>query len=162
MMIDSLDRALNSSDHAGHSETPYGGHEAGGGHEGLLSKSERIRRFLRQHPEARNRDVVEALLAYGVTAADVGNVKNLLRKKEGGGKPAKGMRGGKGRVAPQAKDAPVKAAVPAPGAGRGVAAATAEFGFDSIEAGVEFIQKVGGLDEAQQILNLIRQIRSIR
>jgi hypothetical protein len=36
-----------------------------------LSKAQRIRRFMESNPEARNRDVVEALQQFSITAADV-------------------------------------------------------------------------------------------
>ena len=45
------------------------------------SKSKRVQEFLRANPQARNRDVVEALKEFGVTAADVSNAKAQLKKK---------------------------------------------------------------------------------
>ena len=44
------------------------------------SKAQRIRRFLEENPEVRNKDVVDALAEYQITAADVANVKSIAKR----------------------------------------------------------------------------------
>ena len=46
-----------------------------------LSKAQRIRLYMENNPEARNRDVVEALQQFSVTAADVANVKSIAKRQ---------------------------------------------------------------------------------
>ena len=113
-----------------------------------VSKSARVREFLEQHPEARNKDVAEALSGYGVRAADVANVKANLRKKaEKAGKASK----------PKAskQEAPKKE----PAAADPVIDASIQL--DLLEAGVEFVRRAGGLNEALHVLGVIRRIRSL-
>ena len=50
-----------------------------------LSKAQRIRLYMENNPEARNRDVVEALQQFSVTAADVANVKSIAKRQGGNG-----------------------------------------------------------------------------
>lgn len=124
------------------------------------SKSQRIREYLAEHPEARNRDAVEALASYGVTAADVANVKTQLRKK------AEKQKSAKARVHPTA--APSASTAPAPS--RTAAAAPAatpamgagELAVGEIEAGLAFIENAGGLQRARQIIDLIARIREVK
>lgn len=123
-----------------------------------MSKSERVRRYLADHPEARNKDVAEKLAQYGVTAADVGNVKAQLKKKGGSVRGSK--RASTATPAASKPQAATAAAKPA-ASNSAVDDLNAELGFDVIEAGVEFVKKAGGLNEAQHVLNLIRRIRNI-
>jgi hypothetical protein len=46
-----------------------------------LSKAQRIRLYMENNPEARNKDVVEALKGFSVTAADVANVKSIAKRQ---------------------------------------------------------------------------------
>lgn len=116
-----------------------------------MSKSARVREYLSEHPEARNRDVAEALSQYGVKAADVANVKANLRKKE-----AKA-----GKSSKPAKSS--SAASPSSGKSEAdaVAMIDASIQLDLLEAGVEFVRKAGGVNEAQHVIGVIRRIRSL-
>lgn len=115
------------------------------------SKSERVREYINKHPEARNKDIATALAEYSVTAADVGNVKTQLKKK--GDKKrstatksqAKTASETKLPTAPSPKDITLDATI----------------GLDVLDAGIEFINKAGGLNEAQYALNVIRRIKSL-
>ena len=113
-----------------------------------ISKSERIRQYMRQYPEARNKDISAALAQHGVTAADVGNVKTQLKQK----------------AAKERQAASTTATRETSTAAIGTGPQTgsdATIGMDVLEAGVEFIRKAGGINEAQYTLTLIRRIRSL-
>ena len=113
-----------------------------------MSKSARVRQYLEEHPEARNKDVAEALAPHGVRPADVANAKAQMKRKA-------------------AKEAPAKAAAtpksvaskPAETAAEPTIDATIQL--DLLEAGMEFIRKAGGVNEAQHVLNIVRRIRSL-
>lgn len=115
------------------------------------SKSQRVRYFLEAQPEARNRDVVEALSEYGVTAADVSNAKAQLKRK--GDSPSK-------RGRPSAASAPM--AVPA--AKSSITATQSSGGsiaMNEIEAALTFVREIGSLDRAKQLLVIIQQIQQL-
>ncbi len=122
--------------------------------EAAISKSERVRRYLIQHPESRNKDVVQALAKFGVTVADVGNAKNQLKKKAS--KSAQGK-----RTATVVKSNADKASTAKIPSEPKPVILDASIGLDVLEAGIEFINKAGGLNEAQYALNVIRRIKSI-
>ena len=106
------------------------------------SKSKRIQDYLRAHPQARNRDVVRALAEYSVTSADVSNAKTQLKR----------------RLHQPILTAPL--AVP-PGAEGSEEAAATSISVTEINATLEFVQRVGGVARAQQLLALFQQIQSI-
>lgn len=113
-----------------------------------VSKSQRVRDFLEQHPEARNRDVAEALASHGVRAADVANVKANLKKKAGKAKVKKVSRSAatpKAAAATSTEPATVNASVP----------------LDLLDRGIEFVRVAGGLNEAQHLLNVIKRIKNL-
>jgi hypothetical protein len=114
-----------------------------------ISKSERVRRYLRENPNKRNVEVVEALRQFGVKSADVANVKAAQRRKVAKGK-------GAAREA-VSKDKPAKAAAPA----AGPVELEAKIDVDLLELAVEFVRKAGGMNEAQHVLNLVRRIRAL-
>ncbi len=116
-----------------------------------LSKSQRVRNFLDENPEARNRDVVEALSEYGVTAADVSNAKAQLKRK--GDVPAKK---GKAAAAPAASASSTKAAASAAQAAAGGAIAMGE-----LEAAITFVRQIGSIDRAKQLLVIIQQVQQL-
>lgn len=122
-----------------------------------ISKSERIRRFLSEHPEARNRDVVGALASFGVSAADVGNVKSQMKKKASGQRRQRR----KANEAAKAVASTPKVEAQTPEKNEALKDVNSGLGIDIIEAGVDFIRRAGGINEAQYVLNLIRQIRSM-
>jgi hypothetical protein len=120
-----------------------------------LSKSERIRRYMKENPEARNVDIAEALGEHGVTAADVASVKTQLKKKEekrGATHVRSGSNGSNGATKTQAINGITASAD---------AAIEAQVGLDVLEDGMDFIRKAGGMNEAQHILNVIRRIRAM-
>ena len=117
-----------------------------------VSKSARVREFLEQHPEARNRDIAEALSSFGVTAADVANVKTQLKRKQ---KKAGRM------VKPNAKTKPAAEASSTPASAPASPQLDATIQIDLLEAGVDFIRKAGGINEAQHVLGMIRRIQQL-
>lgn len=110
-----------------------------------LSKAQRIRKFLSEKPEARNRDIVEALKAYKVTAADVANVKSLMKRSEG--KPARR----KASDEPKAPGARSESTALVPSGG-GMSLA-------ELEAGVAFVKTVGSLTRAKHLLIILETIK---
>ena len=141
--------ADDSSSEPESSNAPSAGRNAGSRDQNL-SKSERIRRYLGRHPEARNRDVVDALDRYGVTAGDVSNVKRQLRNKaEESPAPA--------RPAAAAASSPS----PSPVADESTPEVDASIRLDVLDAGIEFVRKAGGYNEAQYVLSVIRRIQSL-
>lgn len=121
-----------------------------------LSKSERIRRHMEKNPAARTRDIVNALGVHGVTIADVGNVKSQLKRKA----EAEAEKAATSKQAMAAANASAKKATP-------VLATTPEISIDHsikldvLEAGIEFVRKAGGINEAQYTLTMIRRIKSL-
>jgi hypothetical protein len=109
-----------------------------------LSKAQRIRRYLTDSPEARNRDVVEALKQFKVTAADVANVKSLMKRsdaKQHGRKTTDAK--------PPAPRTDSTALVPA-GPGMSIT---------ELEAGVAFVKSVGSLTRAKHVLIILETIK---
>ncbi len=110
------------------------------------SKSQRVQDYLRANPQTRNRDVVKALEEYGVTAADVSNAKAQLKKKH-------------------TRRRSRAAAVVAATAATGGVVATDESGNSismvEIEATIDYVQAVGGIARAQQLLAIIQQIQQM-
>lgn len=109
-----------------------------------LSKSKRIQEYLRAHPEARNRDVVSALSEFGVTAADVSNAKAQLKRK----------------TIRRRSRAAVVAATTTPD-GIIVAPEETRISVAEIEATIDYVQVVGGLARAQQLLSIVQQIQQM-
>lgn len=108
------------------------------------SKSQRIQDYLSAHPQARNRDCVEALKEFGVTAADVSNAKAQLKKKF----TRRRSRG--------------VAVVAASIAGEnGQSSEDASISLTEIDAAIEYVQSVGGIQRAQQLLVILQQIRDL-
>ncbi len=107
-----------------------------------VSKSKRIQEYLQSHPGARNRDVVSALTEFGVTAADVSNAKAQLKKK----------------TIRRRSRAVVAATTPD---GRLVPPEETRISLAEIEATIDFVQNVGGLARAQQLLSIVHQIQQM-
>ncbi len=109
------------------------------------SKSKRVQEYLRANPQARNRDVVIALEEFGVTAADVSNAKAQLKKKY---------------TRRRSRAAAVVAATVS--AGEPLADdANASISMVEIEAAMDYVQAVGGIARAQQLLAIIQQIQQM-
>jgi hypothetical protein len=106
------------------------------------SKSKRIQDYLRSHPHARNRDVVTALSEHGVTSADVSNAKTQLKRK----------------MQPPILTTPL--VVPT-GSDDGKEAGGSAIAVAEINATIEFVQRVGGVTRAQQLLALFHQIQCV-
>ena len=106
------------------------------------SKSKRIQDYIRTHPHARNRDVVQALAEHGVTAADVSNAKAQLKRK---------------------LQQPILATalVPSSTSDGHEDGAASTISVVEINATIEFVQRVGGVARAQQLLALVHQIQRI-
>ena len=117
------------------------------------SKSQRVRNYLDENPEARNRDVVDALSEYGVTAADVSNAKAQLKRK--GETPAKRGKAAAASTA-AATSASTKAAVAAAQSATGGSIAMGE-----LEAAITFVRQIGSIDRAKQLLVIIQQVQQL-
>lgn len=114
-----------------------------------LSKSARVREYLAAHPHAQNKDVASALSGYGVRPADVANVKAILKRKAA---KASGKAATTATAKPAAKPVSETAAA---------AQIDATIQLDMLEAGIEFIKKAGGVNEAQHLISVISRIRSL-
>jgi len=113
-----------------------------------VSKVQRVRDYLGQNSAAKSRDVVTALTKFGVTSADVANARNAMKKKS---KKAK-RRSSKSASKPtQGRSSSAQSRV----------SIDARIEVDLLDMGIEFVQKAGGMNEAQHILNLISRIRSL-
>jgi len=117
-----------------------------------VSKSERIRRFMEKTPAARTRDIVDALEGFGVTIADVGNVKSQLKRKA----EVEAEKAAKSKQAAAA----AKKATPAVTSPPEISI-DHSIKLDVLEAGIEFVRKAGGINEAQYTLSMIRRIKSL-
>ena len=114
-----------------------------------ISKSKRIQDYLGVNPEARNREVVEALSAHRVTAADVSNAKSQMKKKQ--------LTSSSTAAATSTKR---KKLVGVKTVGNASDAANA-ISLDEIEASAGYIKAVGGLNRAQQLLQMMQLIQSM-
>ncbi len=109
------------------------------------SKSMRVQEYLRANPRTRNRDVVEALVDYGVTAADVSNAKAQLKRKD----------------SRRRSRASVTAVVAASAGEPQPATADSTISLGELEAAMEYVQSVGGLPRAMQLLAVLQQIQAL-
>ncbi|MCE2809972.1 MAG: hypothetical protein LW850_26735 [Planctomycetaceae bacterium] len=113
-----------------------------------LSKAQRIRLYMENNPDARNRDVVEALQQFSVTAADVANVKSIAKRQGAGSSSSRS-----------------EAAAPAAGkkvssAGTGMTSPGASITLPELEAGVAFVKTAGSIMRAKHLLIIIEQIKA--
>jgi len=106
------------------------------------SKAKRIREYLDKHPGSRNKDAVESLGQYGVTAADVANVKSHQKRNEGTAKKA--------TVSSKPKTAASSST--------GLTSAGPTF-LTGLEAGVAFVKAAGSVQNARHLLIIIEQIK---
>ena len=109
------------------------------------SKSQRIQDYIRANPQSRNRDVVEALKEFGVTAADVSNAKAHMKKKYTRRRSRAAV------VVPPSLAGPED----------GNSSSSNSISISEIEATIDYVQSVGGIGRAQQLLAIIQQIREI-
>jgi hypothetical protein len=117
-----------------------------------MSKSQRVRDYLEEHPEARNKDIADALAKYGVRPADVANTKAQMKKREA--KLEEQQSSVRKKKVTSAAVSEAKPAVVLP-------EIDASVQLHLLEAGVEFIRKAGGLNEALHVIGVIRRIRSM-
>jgi hypothetical protein len=111
------------------------------------SKAKRIRDYVDNNPEARNKDVVEALGSYGVTAADVANVKSQQKRKEGKAKKP-------------ASTAKVKPESSATSNSTALTNGGPTINWRELDAGVAFVKAAGSIQRAQHLLIIIEQIKA--
>ena len=113
------------------------------------SKARRIRDYVDNNPDSRNKDVVEALGSYGVTAADVANVKSQQKRKEG-----------------KVKKTSTTKAKPASTSSGDSSSTTAltnsgpTINWRELDAGVAFVKAAGSIQRAQHLLIIIEQIKA--
>ena len=103
------------------------------------SKAKRIREYLDKHPCARNKDAVESLGQYGVTAADVANVKSHQKRTGAVSK----------KSSTSAKPKPASTALTSAG----------PTFLTGLEAGVAFVKAAGSVQNARHLLIIIEQIK---
>ena len=117
-----------------------------------VSKSQRIRDYMSSNPDKGNTEIVAALEQYGVKYADVANVKSLMKKQSSsnGHKKSSGTRSVKAAAAKKKGG---------PRAARAQAGSVTGSGMPAIQAGVRFVDEAGGVDQAMEILSLIRTVR---
>jgi len=108
-----------------------------------LSKAKRIREYLRNHPGARNKDAVEELGDFGVTAADVANVKSHQKRTQGSA--TKSSRPAKAKVESTSSTA--------------LTSNGPTINWKELEAGVAFVKIAGSVQRAQHLLIIIDQIK---
>ncbi len=110
-----------------------------------LSKAKRIREYLDNNPGSRNKDAVEALGEYGVTAADVANVKSHQKRTQVASKKSPGS-----AKAKPAGEASSSTALTNNGP---------TINWKELEAGVAFVKAAGSVQRAQHLLIIIDQIK---
>jgi hypothetical protein len=115
-----------------------------------LSKAQRIRLFMENNPEARNRDVVEALQQFSITAADVANVKSIAKRQ--GKSTGESTR----RSETPAPVAQKKTAA----SGTGLTSPGSSISLPELEAGVAFVKTAGSIMRAKHLLIIIEQIKA--
>ncbi len=113
------------------------------------SKSKRVRDYLTEHPQARNKDVVEALVEFGVTPADVSNAKTHLKKRASKRRNRSVVVG----VTEDASTGPVSS---------DEAVVVAQISLTEIDAALHFVRQVGSMDRARQLLGIIQQIQQLQ
>ncbi len=113
------------------------------------SKSKRVRDYLTEHPQARNKDVVEALVEFGVTPADVSNAKTHLKKRASKRRNRSVVVG----VTEDASTGPVSS---------DEAVVVAQIALTEIDAALHFVRQVGSMDRARQLLGIIQQIQQLQ
>jgi len=113
-----------------------------------LSKAKRIREYIDNNPEARNKDVVEALSEYGVTAADVANVKSHQKRSEI-------KSSGKSRVRSESKADSALA-----NSSTALTSSGPTINWRELDAGVAFVKAAGSIQRAQHLLIIIEQIKT--
>ncbi|MBM3965246.1 MAG: hypothetical protein FJ308_09305, partial [Planctomycetes bacterium] len=106
-----------------------------------LSKAQRIRAFMESNPEARNKDIVEALKQYKVTAADVANVKSISKRASGDAPTPR-------RSTRPRSERSESTAISSPGA---------SITLPELEAGVAFVKAAGSIMRAKHLLIIIEQ-----
>lgn len=113
------------------------------------SKSKRVRDYLTEHPQARNKDVVEALVEFGVTPADVSNAKTHLKKRASRRRNRSVVVGVVEDVAtgPTSSDEPP---------------VVAQISLTEIDAALHFVRQVGSMERARQLLAIIQQIHQLQ
>ncbi len=114
------------------------------------SKSKRVRDYLTEHPQARNKDVVEALAEFGVTPADVSNAKTHLKKR------ASKRRNRSVVVAVSADPDAIVADPDQPND-----AQAQQISLTEIDATLTFVRQVGSIDRARKLLLIIQQIQEL-
>ena len=108
------------------------------------SKAKRIREYLDKNPGARNKDAVETLGAYGVTAADVANVKSHQKRTEGTTRAS-------APAQPKAR--------PEVSTSTSLTSSGPTINWKELEAGVAFVKAAGSVQRAQHLLIIIDQIK---
>ena len=114
-----------------------------------ISKSKRVRDYISAHPRTRNKDIVIALAEFGIKAADVSNAKSQMKRKK------------KRRAtvaAPKAAASTKRIGRPK---GSTNAAKEASLSVADMKVALDYVQNVGGLGRAQEVLKVFEQIKSL-
>jgi hypothetical protein len=111
------------------------------------SKAKRIRAYMDEYPEARNRDIVDALGTYGITAADVANVKSHIKRTEA-------------KTSKKTSSAKPKSEAAANSATTAMTSTGPTINWRELDAGVAFVKAAGSVQRAQHLLIIIEQIKA--
>ncbi len=117
------------------------------------SKSKRVRDYLTEHPQARNKDVVEALVEFGVTPADVSNAKTHLKQRASKRRSRSVVVGVGVGVAGDSASGPTSSSEPP---------VVAQISLTEIDSALHFVRQVGSMERARQLLAIIQQIQQLQ
>jgi hypothetical protein len=112
------------------------------------SKAKRIREYMDNHPEARNKDIVDALGTHGITSADVANVKSHIKRNEA--KSSKKTSASKPKADATASSTSTTA----------MTSTGPTINWRELDAGVAFVKAAGSVQRAQHLLIIIEQIKA--
>lgn len=116
-----------------------------------LSKAQRIRLYMENNPEARNKDVVEALKGFSVTAADVANVKSIAKRQAASSRSSSRV---ETPVASAARK-PVSPSTTMTNPGSSIT-------LPELEAGVAFVKTAGSIMRAKHLLIIMSRSKLVR
>lgn len=118
---------------------------------GKVTKADRVRKYLAEHPDAKPKQAEEALGKYGISAQYVSMVKMNDKKSAANGAESSSAAG-----SASAKEAPARRGRKP---GRKPASAGAVSG-DSILAAAAFVENCGGLSQARAAMEAVERIGS--
>lgn len=141
------------------------------GPEEFRSKSAIVRAYIEKHPTATPTEIVEALSVFGVTVSDVSNARNraapkvprtqrIRKARIDMGRPKGSKNKPKvGALVPVAPRQATNVTVHSPIVAKNVGLTLRT---EDIDATVKFIHKVGGMQAAEHLMIIVRQIKDVQ